>query len=145
MDEDLAFDWLDRNFDNKINYSEFRRASEKAQPTCPHCAYQRVGDSSDSECDQEDLLRTYWRRFDPERNGWVDANVVIDYLSKDWGIEVEPEQRNIEAKLMNADQDGRITYRKFKKYFTAVPEDDLKHRVSSMGAASNMSMKKFEN
>ena len=44
---------------------------------------------------------------------------------------------------MNADEDSKINYRKFKNYFTAVPEEDLKHRVSSMGS-SNLSLKKFE-
>ena len=47
---------------------------------------------------------------------------------------------------MNADVDGKITYRKFKKYFTSVPEDDLKRRVSTMGGmySSPDAMKKFE-
>ena len=69
--------------------------------------------------------------------------MVIDYLAGDWSIGVTPEQRKIEHKLMNADQDSKINYRKFKNYFTAVPEEDLKHRVSSMGS-SNLSLKKFE-
>ena len=46
---------------------------------------------------------------------------------------------------MNADKDGKIIYKKFKNYFTAVPEDDLKDRVSSNGARSMNSMQKFEN
>ena len=45
---------------------------------------------------------------------------------------------------MGADEHGKINYRKFKKYFTAVPEDDLKHRVSSLGHQSNFSMQNFE-
>ena len=81
-------------------------------------------------------MRAYWRRFDPERNGWCYADAVIDYLARDWGITVEDEQRLIEQKLLGADQDGKITYRKFKNYFTAVPEEDLKRRVSSIGGAS---------
>lgn len=85
-------------------------------------------------------------KFDPERKGWCHADVVIDYLARDWGIEVEPEQRRLEQKLMNSDRDGKITYLKFKNYFTAVPEDDLKSRVSSIGGMSfNSSMKRFEN
>ena len=35
IDEELAFDWLDRDFDNKLSYKEFRRASEKATVMCP--------------------------------------------------------------------------------------------------------------
>jgi len=42
---------------------------------------------------------------------------------------------------MEADEDGKINYRKFKKYFTAVPEDDLKQRVSSIGCQSQLSLK----
>jgi hypothetical protein len=87
MDEELAFDWLDRDFDNQLTYKEFRRASEKAKVMCPQCSYARP-ESSDSECEQEDLLRTYWRKFDPERMGWVHADIVIDFLAEDWGIEV---------------------------------------------------------
>jgi len=45
---------------------------------------------------------------------------------------------------MEADDDGKINYRKFKKYFTSVPEDDLKQRVSSVGCNSNFSLKQFE-
>ena len=45
---------------------------------------------------------------------------------------------------MGADQDGKIKYSNFKNYFTAVPEDDLKHRVSSVGGYSNVSLKNFE-
>lgn len=45
---------------------------------------------------------------------------------------------------MGADIDGKIVYTKFKHYFTSVPEDDLKHRVSSSGGVSNMSLKNFE-
>ena len=48
VDEDLAFEWLDRNFDNKLGYKEFRRASEKAPKLCPVCNYERP-DSSESE------------------------------------------------------------------------------------------------
>lgn len=68
---------------------------------------------------------------------------MIDYLAGDWGIKVDPAQRDIEAKLMNADIDGKIKYRNFKKYFTAVPEDDLKSRVSSVGGGGS-SMGRFE-
>lgn len=60
-------------------------------------------DSSESDCDQEDLLNTYWRKFDAERSGWVYADDVIDFLAKDWGIEVPESQRIVEAKLMDAD------------------------------------------
>lgn len=89
VDEDLAFEWLDRNFENKLSYREFRRATEKATTVCSQCNYARRPDeSSESDCDQEDLLRTYWRKFDAERRGWVYANDVIDFLAKDWGIEV---------------------------------------------------------
>ena len=144
MDEELAFDWLDKDFDNALSYKEFRRAAEKATNDCPDCHYARHPDSSDSECEQEDLLRTYWRKFDPERRGWVHANKVIDYLAQDWGITVPQTQRLEEARLMEADDDGKINYRKFKKYFTSVPEDDLKQRVSSVGCNSNFSLKQFE-
>ena len=34
VDEDLAFEWLDRNFENKLTYKEFRRASEKSTFPC---------------------------------------------------------------------------------------------------------------
>ena len=34
MDEDLAFEWLDRYFDNMLGYKEFRRAIEKATIVC---------------------------------------------------------------------------------------------------------------
>ena len=34
VDEDLAFEWLDRNFENKLTYKEFRRASEKSTVIC---------------------------------------------------------------------------------------------------------------
>ena len=88
VDEDLAFEWLDRNFDTKISYKEFRRAAEKANVVCPICQYKRDPDESDSECEQEELLRTYWKKFDPERRGWVYADAVIDFLAQDWGIEV---------------------------------------------------------
>ena len=142
VDEDLAFEWLDRNFENKLTYREFRRASEKSTVLCQSCQYARA-ESSDED-DQEELLRTYWRKFDPERNGWCYADVVIDYLAKDWGVQVESEQRKLEQKLMNADNDGKIVYKKFKLYFTAVPEDDLKHRVSSRGTQSMNSMQNFE-
>lgn len=94
VDEDLAFEWLDRNFENQLSYKDFRRASEKSTNVCPNCQYARP-ESSDEE-EQEELLRTYWRKFDPERKGWCYANVVIDYLAMDWGIAVEPEQRIIE-------------------------------------------------
>ena len=93
VDEERAFEWLDRNFDNKISYKQFRRACIKATRVCPQCNYEpradEVGFSSDSECEQEDLLRTYWLRFDAEKKGWCYADVVIDYLAQDWGIEVE--------------------------------------------------------
>ena len=46
---------------------------------------------------------------------------------------------------MNADIDGKIVYKKFKNYFTAIPEDDLRDRVSSVGSKSLNSMQKFEN
>jgi hypothetical protein len=46
--------------------------------------------------------------------------------------------------LLGANPDGKINYRNFKKYFTSVPEDDLRERVSSVGQPSNMSMKNFE-
>ena len=72
------------------------------------------------------------------------ADIVIDYLAADWGIEVQPEQRKIENKLMGADEDGKIVFTNFKNYFTSVPEDDLKHRVSSVGGTSNVSLKNFE-
>lgn len=39
IDEDLAFEWLDRNFENKLSYKEFRRASEKSTIICPLCNY----------------------------------------------------------------------------------------------------------
>jgi len=110
---------------------------------CPKCSYERA-DSSHSEDEQEDLLRTYWRKFDPEKNGWCYADVVIDFLAQDWGIEVAEEQKVIERKLLGSDQDGKINYRNFKRYFTSVPEDDLKQRVSSVGRISNASMKNFE-
>jgi hypothetical protein len=45
---------------------------------------------------------------------------------------------------MDADEEGKITFRKFKKYFTSVPEDDLKQRVSSVGTGSNLSKARFE-
>ena len=45
---------------------------------------------------------------------------------------------------MDADDEGKINYRKFKKYFTSVPEDDLKQRVSSYGGQSNLSIRQFE-
>ena len=45
---------------------------------------------------------------------------------------------------MGADEDGKIVFTKFKNYFTSVPEDDLKHRVSSVGGTSNVSLKNFE-
>lgn len=90
------------------------------------------------------MLRTYWHKFDPEKNGWCYADMVIDYLAKDWGIRVADEQKIIERKLLNADSNGKINYRNFKKYFTEVPEDDLKERVSSVGQPSNVSMKNFE-
>ena len=48
LDEDLAFEWLDRNFDNALAYREFRRATEKATVSCPVCQYHR-NDSSDEE------------------------------------------------------------------------------------------------
>ena len=147
LDEERAFEWLDRNFEGKLSYKYFRRACTKAAVVCPKCNNQWKDDymSSDSECEQEDLLRTYWIKFDPEKKGFCYADVVIDYLAQDWGIEVDPAQRVIEAKLMGSDQFGKINYRNFKKYFTQVPEDDLKRRVSSLGATSNMSMKAFEN
>ena len=144
MDEDLAFEWLDRYFDNMLGYKEFRKAIEKATVVCNLCHYQYVEDSDDEEHAQEELLRTYWRKFDAERIGWVYADLVIDYLANDWGITVDPEQRTIERKLLHADEDGKIRYRDFKQYFTAVPEDDLKQRVSSVGCVSNVSMKQFE-
>ena len=72
------------------------------------------------------------------------ADLVIDYLAEDWGISVDPSQRVIERKLLHADENGKIRYRDFKQYFTAVPEDDLKQRVSSVGHHSNVSMAKFE-
>ena len=37
VDEDLAFEWLDRNFENKLTYKDFRRASEKSTVLCPIC------------------------------------------------------------------------------------------------------------
>ena len=52
VDEDLAFEWLDRNFENKLSYKQFRRASEKAPVLCPVCNYNRDG-SSDEEDEQE--------------------------------------------------------------------------------------------
>ena len=119
----------------------------KASVICPLCNYlprpeEDERDLSDSECEQEDLLRTYWIRFDAEKKGWCYADVVIDYLGQDWGIEVDPAQRIIERKLMGADEHGKINYRNFKHYFTAVPEDDLRDRVNSVG--SQNTMKKFE-
>ena len=82
MDEDLAFDWLDRDFNLSITYKEFRRAAEQANRVCPVCLYLRnPDDESDEECEQEDLLRTYWKKFDPERRGWVYADAVIDFLA----------------------------------------------------------------
>ena len=48
LDEDLAFEWLDRNFDNALEYKEFRRATEKATTPCPVCLYHR-NDSSDED------------------------------------------------------------------------------------------------
>ena len=126
-----------------LGYKEFRRSIEKATTVCNLCRYAR-DDSDDEENQQEELLRTYWRKFDAERIGWVYADLVIDYLANDWGVEVDPAQREIERKLMHADENGKIRYRDFKEYFTAVPEDDLKQRVSSVGCQSNMSMKQFE-
>ena len=84
VDEDLAFEWLDRNFENRLTYKEFRRASEKSTVLCTNCSYARAEESD--EDGSEELLRTYWRKFDPERNGWCYADVVIDYLAKDWGV-----------------------------------------------------------
>ena len=146
VDEERAFDWLDRNFEGKLCYKYFRRACTKAAVVCKKCNNNWKDDymSSDSECEQEDLLRTYWIKFDPEKRGYCYADNVIDYLAADWGIEVDPAQRVIESKLMGADTFGKINYRNFKKYFTQVPEDDLKHRVSSIGQTSNLSMKNFE-
>ena len=57
---------------------------------------------------------------------------------------MDPEQRKIERKLMNADENGNIVFLKFKNYFTAVPEDDLRQRVSSIGSRSVGSMQVFE-
>ena len=59
---------------------------------CKKCNNQWKDDymSSDSDCENEDLLRTYWIRFDPERKGYCYSDVVIDYLAQDWGIEVDP-------------------------------------------------------
>ncbi len=37
IDEELAFDWLDRYFEYKLSYKAFRRASEKASRLCPKC------------------------------------------------------------------------------------------------------------
>lgn len=102
VDEELAFEWLDRYFENRLSYKSFRRASEKAVKLCAKCSYERA-DSSHSEDDQEDLLRTYWRKFDPEKNGWCYADVVIDFLAQDWGIEVAEEQKVIERKLLGSD------------------------------------------
>ena len=48
IDEELAFEWLDRYFENKLSYKAFRRASEKASRLCPKCNYARA-DSSHSE------------------------------------------------------------------------------------------------
>ena len=148
MDEERAFEWLDRNFENRLNYKQFRRAVIKASRICPLCNYEprpeEAGLSSDSECEQEDILRTYWIRFDADKKGWCYADNVIDYLGQDWGIEVDPAQRIIERKLMGADEHGKINYRNFKHYFTAVPEDDLKDRVNSYGQNSTNTMKKFE-
>ena len=53
-------------------------------------------------------------------------------------------QRVIERKLLGADQDGKIIYKQFKDYFIAVPEDDLRNRVSSIGSSAGNSLKKFE-
>ena len=89
QNEDLAFEWLDRNFENRINYKQFRVVCEKARRICPDCRYENI-ESEVSDCEQEELLRTYWRRFDPERNGWCYADAVIDYLAADWGITVDP-------------------------------------------------------
>lgn len=146
MDEERAFEWLDRNFENRISYKQFRRACLKAEWVCPDCNYQtqKGGMSSDSECEQEDLLRTYWIKFDAEKKGWCYADIVIDFLAQDWGIEVDPTQRIIEQKLMGADQHGKINYKNFKRYFTSVPEEDLKQRVNSQGGMSSLSMKNFE-
>lgn len=80
VDEDLAFEWLDRNFENQLAYRDFRRATEKATVLCPQCSYAKH-DSDESDCEQEDLLRTYWRKFDAERRGWVYADHVIDFLA----------------------------------------------------------------
>lgn len=149
MDEERAFEWLDRNFENRLSYKQFRRACIKAAKLCPLCRYEPRADeaggmSSDDECEQEDLLRTYWIRFDAEKRGWCYADVVIDYLGEDWGIEVDPTQRIIERKLMGADEHGKINYKNFKHYFTSVPEDDLKNRVNSYGQNSTNTMKNFE-
>ena len=75
---------LDRYFENRLTYKEFRRAAEKAPKLCPDCQYAIEAEYSD--CEQEDLLRTYWLKFDPEKNGWCYTDVVIDYLAADWGI-----------------------------------------------------------
>ena len=72
VDEERAFDWLDRNFEGKLCYKYFRRACTKAAVVCKKCNNNWKDDymSSDSECEQEDLLRTYWIKFDPEKRGY---------------------------------------------------------------------------
>ena len=113
MDEERAFEWLDRYFENRVSYRQFRRACVKASEICQNCKY-KIKDNESEECEQEDLLRTYWIRFDAEKKGWCYADVIIDFLATDWGIEVEDSQRVIERKLMGADAFGKINYRNFK-------------------------------
>ena len=64
------------------------------------------------------------------------ADIVIDYLAADWGIEVQPEQRKIENKLMGADEDGKIV---FTKVSTKPITSPSKHGVYSYGMNVNNS------
>ena len=49
VDEDLAFEWLDRYFENRLSYKEFRRAAEKAKVVCPACHYKTHDSDSENE------------------------------------------------------------------------------------------------
>lgn len=145
-DEAKAIDWLDRDFDNRVSYKEFRAARKhsKHSKNCPMCQKGVDAESSNSDHEQEDLLRSYWKKFDPGRCGFVSADIVIDHICADWGIGIDPSQRDVEKQLMESDANGNITYRQFKRYFTAVPEDSLSRRLSSAGGASSVSIRKFE-